>query len=91
MGEVYRAFDTRLARDVALQALLRHALDSPEAMTRFQREARAVAALNHPNILAVHDFGQAEGNFFVVTELLEGETLRSRLARWGAAAAEQGH
>jgi serine/threonine protein kinase len=83
MGEVYRAFDTRLAREVALKVLPRHALDSPEAMTRFQREARAVAALNHPNILAIHDVGSEDDRHFAVTELLDGETLRSRLADGG--------
>jgi serine/threonine protein kinase len=83
MGEVYRAFDTRLAREVALKVLPRHALDAPEAMTRFQREARAVAALNHPNILAIHDVGSEDDLHFVVTELLEGETLRTRLAEGG--------
>jgi serine/threonine protein kinase len=83
MGEVYRAFDTRLAREVALKVLPRHALDSPEAMTRFQREARAVAALNHPNILAIHDVGSEDDLQFAVTELLEGETLRTRLAEGG--------
>ena len=83
MGEVYRAFDTRLAREVALKVLPRHTLESPEAMTRFQREARAVAALNHPNILAIHDVGSEGELHFAVTELLEGETLRTRLAEGG--------
>jgi serine/threonine protein kinase len=83
MGEVYRAFDTRLAREVALKVLPRHALDSREAMTRFQREARAVAALNHPNILAIHDVGSEDDLHFAVTELLDGETLRTRLANGG--------
>jgi hypothetical protein len=84
MGEVYRAFDTRLAREVALKILPRHALDSPGAMTRFEREARAVAALNHPNILAIHDVGCEDDLHFTVTELLEGETLRTRLTDGGS-------
>jgi serine/threonine protein kinase len=77
---VYRARDARLGRDVAVKVLLRDSSDNPDALARFEREARAVAALNHPNILALHDVG-AEGDLhFVVTELLEGETLRQRLA-----------
>jgi tRNA A-37 threonylcarbamoyl transferase component Bud32 len=84
MGEVYRAFDTRLAREVALKVLPRHSLDSPEAMKRFQREVRAVAALNHPNILAIHDVGSEGDVHFAVTELLEGDTIRNRLAEGGA-------
>jgi tRNA A-37 threonylcarbamoyl transferase component Bud32 len=80
MGEVYRAYDTRLTREVALKVLPRYAVDSPQAMARFQREARAVAALNHPNILAIHDIGSAGDVHFAVTELLEGETLHARLS-----------
>jgi serine/threonine protein kinase len=83
MGEVYRSFDTRLAREVAVKVLPRHSLDSPDAMTRFQREARAIAALNHPNILAIHDVGSEGDVHFAVTELLEGETLGTRLATGG--------
>jgi tRNA A-37 threonylcarbamoyl transferase component Bud32 len=84
MGEVYKAFDTRLAREVALKVLPRHSLDSPEAMKRFQREVRAVAALNHPNILAIHDVGSEGDVHFAVTELLEGDTVRNKLAHGGA-------
>src|SRR5918999_4100505 len=80
MGEVYRAYDTRLSRDVALKVLPRNTVDTAEALARFEREARAVAALNHPNILALYDVG-SEGNVhFAVTELLQGATLRQRLA-----------
>lgn len=80
MGEVYRAHDPRLNRDVAIKILSHAALPTSEALARFEREARAVAALNHPNIVAIHDVG-AEGDVhFVVTELLEGETLANRLA-----------
>jgi formylglycine-generating enzyme required for sulfatase activity len=80
MGEVYRARDTRLAREVAVKVLPASRAKDPEALARMEREAQAVAALSHPNILAIHDLGTDQGVFFVVTELLEGETLRSRLA-----------
>lgn len=80
MGEVYRARDTRLGRDVAIKVLPRHLAQDPEAVARFKREARAIAALSHPNILAIHDFGAEGGINYAVTELLEGETLRSRLS-----------
>jgi eukaryotic-like serine/threonine-protein kinase len=79
MGEVYRARDTRLDRQVALKVLSPQLADSPEALTRFEREAKAVAALSHSNIVALYDFGQSEGALYAVTELLEGETLRARL------------
>jgi serine/threonine protein kinase len=80
MGEVYRATDTRLGRDVAIKVLPPHLADDPASLARFRREARAVAALSHSNIVAVFDVG-AEGDMqFVVTELLEGETLRTKLA-----------
>jgi serine/threonine protein kinase/tetratricopeptide (TPR) repeat protein len=81
MGEVYRARDSRLARDVAIKVLPEHMAGNPTALARFEREARAVAALSHPNILAIHDFGAQEGVVYAVTELLEGETLRARLER----------
>jgi len=80
MGEVYRARDTKLDRDVALKVLPSHLDSDPEALERFEREAKAVAALSHPNILAIHDFGSHDGTPFAVTELLEGETLRDRLS-----------
>jgi len=80
MGEVYAARDTRLDRDVAVKVLPGGLAADPEALARFEREARAVAALSHPNILAIHDFGTHEGTAYAVTELLEGETLRARLA-----------
>jgi len=80
MGEVYRARDSRLERDVAIKVLPAHLAKDPEALARFEREAKAVAALSHPNILAIHDFGQDQGISFAVTELLEGETIRSRIA-----------
>jgi Tol biopolymer transport system component len=80
MGEVYRARDPRLVRDVALKVLPADAAADPERLGRFQREARAVASLNHPHILSVYDIGADKGVDYVVFELLEGETLRHRLA-----------
>jgi eukaryotic-like serine/threonine-protein kinase len=79
MGEVYRARDTKLDRDVAIKVLPAHLGENPDAHVRFEREAKAVAALSHPNILAIHDFGWHDGRAFAVMELLEGETLRERL------------
>ena len=79
MGEVYRARDARLAREVAVKVLPDDSTADAERLQRFEQEAKAVGALNHPNILAVFDTGQHEGAPFVVFELLEGETLRARL------------
>src|SRR5262245_19395670 len=79
MGEVYRARDGRLGRDVAIKILPGRLANDPAALARFEREARAVAALSHPNILAVHDTGEADGHRFVAMELLEGQTLRQLL------------
>jgi serine/threonine-protein kinase len=81
MGEVYRAKDLRLDREVALKVLPEQFAQSPDRLARFEREAKAVAALAHPNILVLHDFGSYEGRPFAVMELLEGETLRQRLQR----------
>ena len=81
MGEVYRAADARPGRDVALKILPARFAEDPDHLVRFQREAKAVAALAHPNIVVVHDFGTDQGIPFAVTELLEGETLRQRLAQ----------
>src|ERR1700740_112303 len=81
MGEVYRAKDTRLGRDVALKILPESFAREADRLHRFEQEARAVAALNHPNILAIHDIGQHNGSPFLVSELLEGETLRAVLER----------
>lgn len=81
MGEVYRAHDTRLCRDVALKIIPEHVADDPGRRAAFEREARAVAALSHPNILAIYDYGGDGGWTYAVMELLEGETLRRRLAR----------
>jgi len=79
MGEVYRARDLRLGRDIAIKVLPSAFSADPERLARFEQEARAAAALNHPNILAVHDVGQHDGSPYIVSELLEGETLRDRL------------
>jgi serine/threonine protein kinase len=81
MGEVYRARDTRLGREVAIKVLPAPLANDAEALSRFDREARAVAAINHPNILALHDVGTDKGIAHAVMELLEGETLRKRLER----------
>jgi serine/threonine protein kinase len=80
MGEVYRARDTRLERDVAIKVLPESFANDADRRARFEREAKAIAALSHPNILAIFDTGTHEGHLYVVTELLAGETLRERLA-----------
>jgi serine/threonine protein kinase/Tol biopolymer transport system component len=80
MGEVYRATDTRLGRAVAVKVLPEALAEDRQALARFESEARAVAALSHPNILSIFDFGRADGIAYAVTELLEGNTLRERLA-----------
>ena len=81
MGEVYRARDARLGRDVAIKVLPERLSNDPHALARFVRENKAVAALSHPNILTIFDTGTENGASYAVTELLEGETLRSLLAR----------
>ncbi len=81
MGEVYLAEDTRLGRRVAIKVLTeRHGADE-DRLRRFEQEARAVSALNHPNILTIHDIGTADGVRFIATEFVDGDTLRTRLAR----------
>src|SRR5215469_657044 len=81
MGEVYRAHDARLDREVAIKVLPESLTSDPERLRRFEQEARATAALNHPNILAVHQMATDNGISYLVEELLEGETLRERLRR----------
>jgi TolB-like protein/Tfp pilus assembly protein PilF len=88
MGEVYRARDARLGREVAVKVLPRAFQDDASRLARFQQEARAAGALNHPHVLAVYDVGHEGPLPYVVCELLEGETLRSRLARAGMEAAQ---
>jgi hypothetical protein len=79
MGEVYRAHDARLRRKVAIKTMASRALADPDMRERFDREARAVAALSHPNILAIYDVGDHEGIPYIAIELLDGDTLRSHL------------
>ena len=81
MGEVYRAKDTRLDRIVAIKILPSHLSDNPDARQRFDREARSISSLNHPNICTLHDVGRQDGIDFLVMEFLEGETLAERLAK----------
>ena len=81
MGEVYRARDTRLDREVAIKILPEFVSSDPDRLRRFEQEARAAAALNHPNILVVHQMGTYEGTPYLVAELLEGDTLREILLR----------
>ena len=80
MGEVYRARDPKLNREVAIKVLPEDLATDPAALARFEREAQAVAVLSHPNILAIHDFGVADRVAYAVTELLDGETLRAKLS-----------
>src|SRR5205814_2442728 len=80
MGEVYLATDTRHGRQVALKLLPDHLLKDPERVRRFQQEARAVLALNHPNIVTVYEIGQEDGTQFIASEFVKGETLRARMA-----------
>jgi eukaryotic-like serine/threonine-protein kinase len=80
MGEVYRARDTSLGRDVALKILTKTAIADPERQARFEREARAVAALSHPNIVSIYGFGIENGIAYAAIEWLEGQTLRDALA-----------
>src|SRR5215204_7765795 len=79
MGEVYRARDTKLDRDVAIKVLPDLFAHDPGRLARFEREAKAVATLSHPNILSIFDLGTDHGTAYAVTELLEGETLRGKL------------
>src|SRR5580704_4230477 len=80
MGEVFRARDERLGRDVALKLIRPGSSDNPDHLRRFELEARAAAALNHPNIVAIYDVGFDDGSPYIVCELLQGKTLRKRLA-----------
>ena len=81
MGEVYRARDTRLGREVAIKVLPQHLSSNPEVRARFEREAKAVSSLNHPNVCVLHDVGREGETDYLVMELIEGETLAARLAK----------
>ena len=81
MGEVYRARDTRIGREVALKVLPASYSADPDRLRRFEQEARAAGALNHPNVLTLYDVGRHDGTPYIVSELLDGETLRVKLAR----------
>ena len=83
MGQVYRAHDTKLGRDVAIKALPDLFADNPERVARFEREAQLLAALNHPHIAAIYGLQEANGSQFLILELVEGESLAKRLEAGG--------
>lgn len=81
MGEVYRARDARLDRTVAIKILPAHLAGHPDARSRFEREARTISSLNHPNICTLHDIGSQDGMTYLVLEYVDGETLEARLQK----------
>jgi len=81
MGEVYRAEDTNLSREVAIKVLPEQFTKDPQRLARFEREAKLLASLNHPNIAAIHSFEHSDDVHFLVLELVEGETLQERVAK----------
>ena len=83
MGEVYRARDTRLGRDVAVKVLPSSVSSDPGRLRRFEKEARAASSLNHPNIVTIHDIGESGGISFIAMEMVDGQTLRDLLAEGG--------
>src|SRR6202007_3217364 len=89
MGEVYRAHDTKLGRDVAIKVLPEAFAHDPERLSRFQREAKMLAALNHPNIATIYGLEQSNGTSYLVMELVSGETLAERVKREGAVPVEE--
>src|SRR5208283_5356138 len=80
MGEVYRARDTRLDRDVAIKTVSVESLAQPEALARFEKEARTASALNHPNIVTIYELGYVNSTRYIAMELVDGQTLRQSLA-----------
>ena len=89
MGEVYKAHDTKLGRDVAIKVLPEAFAHDPERLSRFQREAKMLAALNHPNIATIYGLEQSNGTSYLVMELVSGETLAERVKRDGAVPIEE--
>src|SRR6202161_1086048 len=89
MGEVYQAHDTKLGRDVAIKVLPEAFAHDPERLSRFQREAKMLASLNHPNIATIHGLEQTNGTSYLVMELVSGETLQDRIRRDGAVPVEE--
>jgi eukaryotic-like serine/threonine-protein kinase len=89
MGEVYQAHDTKLGRDVAIKVLPEAFAHDPERLSRFQREAKMLASLNHPNIATIHGLEQSNGTSYLVMELVSGETLSERIGREGAVPVEE--
>ena len=85
MGEVYKAHDTKLGRDVAIKVLPEAFAHDPERLSRFQREAKMLAALNHSNIATIYGLEHSDGTHFLIMELVAGETLAERIKREGAA------
>src|ERR1700692_3258547 len=88
MGEVYRARDTKLNRDVAIKVLLPAVANDPDRLARFSREAQLLASLNHPHICTIHDVGKKSSTAYLVMELLEGRTLDHVIARGGVSLAQ---
>src|ERR1700674_126497 len=89
MGEVYQAHDTKLGRDVAIKVLPEAFAHDPERLSRFQREAKMLASLNHPNIATIHGLEDSNGTSYLVMELVSGETLAQRIKRDGAVPVEE--
>ena len=83
MGVIYEAIQIKLSRKVALKVLSEQLASRPEFLQRFEREARAAAALNHPNIVQVHDFGEAEGRHYIIMDFIEGDNLSNYVAKHG--------
>src|SRR5215472_8208518 len=89
MGEVYEARDTKLGRNVAIKVLPKAFVNDPERLSRFQREARMLAALNHTNIATIYGLEHSDGTHFLIMELVAGETLAERIKREGAMPVEE--